>query len=193
MLFRSSQNGIEEPARRERISQIKGLQNRKPKDEYMPFIQDFVKSGNWSHVKDLHHTDLRTVAPDSALATKMKAAGVEPPAYVSDSELSQLLKQYESGLYSWKDGGAVAMAAGGAVDYEEKFNKMLAEHHGMAAGGEVNYEDKFNKLLRQHHGMAEGGEVNSYNSDPDMSDGGLFVPAPAFAEGGAVKSIWTVN
>ena len=64
----------------------------------------------------------------------------------------------------------------------------------MAEGGAVNLEEKLNNLLRQHHGMAEGGEVEApYNADPDMSDRGLFVPAPAFAEGGAVKSIWTVN
>lgn len=108
----------------EKISQIKGLQNRKPNDEYMPFIQDFVKSGQWSDVKDLHHTDLRRVAPDSALATKMKAAGVEPPMYVSDNELSQLLKQYEAGLYSWKRGGCVTKA-----DLEQQYR--------MAFGGGV--------------------------------------------------------
>jgi len=119
-----SQNGIEEPRRSERISQIKGLLNRKPNDEYMPFIQDFVRSGQWSHVKDLENSDLRKVAPDSALAKKMKAAGVEPPLYVSNDELSQLLKQYKEGLYSWKRGGRVTKA-----DLEQQFR--------MAFGGGV--------------------------------------------------------
>jgi len=96
---------------------------------------------------------------------------------------------------SYKDGGAVRMAEGGAVDYESRFNQMLQDHvAGMAGGGAVDYESRFNEMLQKHvQGMAEGGEVNSYNSDPDMSDGGLFVQAPAFANGGAVKSIWTVN
>ena len=111
-----SQNGIEEPARRERISQIKGLQNRKPKDEYMPFIQDFVKSGNWSHVKDLHHTDLIKVAPDSELATKMKTAGVKPPQYVSQDDLTQLLKEYQDLEKGMKRGGRVTKA-----DLEREF------------------------------------------------------------------------
>lgn len=97
---------------------------------------------------------------------------------------------------SYKEGGAVAMAAGGAVDYEARFNKMLQDHvAGMAEGGAVDYESRFNDMLQKHvQGMAEGGEVeNEYNNDPDMSDGGRFVQAPAFADGGAVKSIWTVN
>jgi hypothetical protein len=94
---------------------------------------------------------------------------------------------------SYKAGGAVTMAEGGAVDYESRFNEMLQKHLGMAEGGAVDYESRFNQMLQKHLGMAEGGEVNQYNSDPDMSDGGLYVQAPAFAEGGAVKSIWTVN
>jgi inhibitor of KinA sporulation pathway (predicted exonuclease) len=92
-------------------------------------------------------------------------------------------------------GGAVTMAAGGAVDYESKFNQMLQDHVAdMAEGGAVDYESRFNDMLQKHvQGMAEGGEVNEYNSDPDMADGGRFIQAPAFANGGAVKSIWTVN
>jgi hypothetical protein len=58
----------------------------------------------------------------------------------------------------------------------------------------VDYESRFNEMLQKHvQGMAEGGEVNTYDSDPDVTDGGQFVQAPAFADGGAVKSIWTVN
>lgn len=95
---------------------------------------------------------------------------------------------------SYKDGGAVRMAEGGAVDYESVFNQMLQDHVGMAQGGAVDYESRFNDMLQKHvQGMAEGGAVNPYNEDPDMSDGGRFIPAPAFADGGAVKSIWTVN
>lgn len=42
-----------------RITQIKGKQNAKPIDEYLPFVQDFVKSGKWSDVGDLQNTGLR--------------------------------------------------------------------------------------------------------------------------------------
>jgi hypothetical protein len=40
------------------IIQIKGKGNKKPNDEYLPFVQDFVKSGKWSHVGDIRNTGL---------------------------------------------------------------------------------------------------------------------------------------
>lgn len=40
------------------IVQIKGKQNRAPNPEYLPFVQDFVKSGQWSGVGDLQNTGL---------------------------------------------------------------------------------------------------------------------------------------
>jgi hypothetical protein len=42
----------------DRIVQIKGKGNAKPKEEYLPFVQDFVKGGNWSDVGDLQNTGL---------------------------------------------------------------------------------------------------------------------------------------
>ncbi len=41
-----------------RIVQIKGKQNRAPNPKYLPFVQDFVKSGQWSDVGDLQNTNL---------------------------------------------------------------------------------------------------------------------------------------
>jgi hypothetical protein len=40
------------------INQIKGKQNAKPKDDYLPFVQDFVRGNNWSDVKDFKNTGL---------------------------------------------------------------------------------------------------------------------------------------
>ena len=40
------------------IIQIKGKQNRAPKDDYLPFVQDFVKSQQWGNVGDLRNTNL---------------------------------------------------------------------------------------------------------------------------------------
>lgn len=52
------QNGIPEPERPMKISQIKGKQNAAPKADYLPYVQDFVKSGNWSHIGDFKNTGL---------------------------------------------------------------------------------------------------------------------------------------
>jgi hypothetical protein len=111
---------------RESIKQIKGLQNRKPNDEYMPFIQDFVKSGQWSDVGDIKNADLLKLNSEGDLAEKMRAAGKEPPPYVSQNELSQLLKEYKGGIY--KEG----MKRGGRVTKAD-----LEQQYRMAFGGGV--------------------------------------------------------
>jgi hypothetical protein len=41
-----------------RIVQIKGKGNKAPVEEYLPMVQDFVKSGKWSDVGDLQNTGL---------------------------------------------------------------------------------------------------------------------------------------
>jgi hypothetical protein len=48
----------------EQIVQIKGKGNAKPKDDYLPFVQDFVKGANWSDVGDLKNTGLYRADPD---------------------------------------------------------------------------------------------------------------------------------
>jgi hypothetical protein len=48
------------------IRQIKGKANQAPRDEYLPFVQDFVKSGHWESVRDLQNTklfDLKNLQP----------------------------------------------------------------------------------------------------------------------------------
>lgn len=40
------------------IKEIKGKGNAAPREEHLPYVQDFVKSQPWSDVQDLHHTGL---------------------------------------------------------------------------------------------------------------------------------------
>ena len=42
-----------------KILQIKGKANAKPKKNYIPYVQDFVKSGNWSEINDGWNAGLR--------------------------------------------------------------------------------------------------------------------------------------
>ena len=60
----------------ERIVQIKGKQNAAPKAEYLPYVQDFVKSGTYSDVGDLQNTGLFKLGNDymteAEAATKYK-------------------------------------------------------------------------------------------------------------------------
>jgi hypothetical protein len=43
------------------IVQIKGKANRAPKEEYLPYVQDFVKSQRWSDVGDFSNTGLKNL------------------------------------------------------------------------------------------------------------------------------------
>jgi len=56
----------------EDIIQIKGKQNAAPKDAYLPFVQDFVRSGQWSNVGDLRNTNLVRL-PDGRYITNQQA------------------------------------------------------------------------------------------------------------------------
>ena len=80
--------------RENRIRQIKGKQNLAPKDEYLPFVQDFVRNnplgGSWADVDDLINTGLRRVGDK----------------YVTPEELKDVPKTPDD-LPGWKDGGVV--------------------------------------------------------------------------------------
>jgi hypothetical protein len=56
--------GLQAP---EKIKQIKGVLNKKPEDEYIPFVQDFVKSQRWSSVGDMANTGLIDLRDNRAL------------------------------------------------------------------------------------------------------------------------------
>jgi hypothetical protein len=69
------------------IVQIKGKANRAPKDEYLPFVQDFVRSGNWSEVDDLQNTGLIVVKREQNLPGSTIKIN---PGYYTLDELRQL-------------------------------------------------------------------------------------------------------
>jgi hypothetical protein len=77
MLFRDRQDELvrallaENPSADD-IVQIKGKQNRAPKDDYLPFVQDFVKSGQWGNVGDLRNARLVKL-PDGRYITQQQA------------------------------------------------------------------------------------------------------------------------
>lgn len=70
-------HGIEKPPHQ--IVQIKGKQNKKPNDEYLPFVQDFVKNhpegGAWGEVGDFGNTGFERISdygPDIQNAARAK-------------------------------------------------------------------------------------------------------------------------
>jgi hypothetical protein len=87
------------------ITQIKGEGNKAIKKEFLPFVQDFVRSGNWSEVKDLLNANLFAIDRGSDLAAAMKAENATIPQYVTQEELTELLRKYKA--YGYKRGGPV--------------------------------------------------------------------------------------
>jgi hypothetical protein len=116
-------NSLPELLRSESIIQIKGKQNRAPKDDYLPFVQDFVKSGKWTNIGDMENTGLVKL-PDGRYITGQQAEqgitaipervgnAVYDPTYLHamDPEEWRAISQYFEGF-----------AIGGRVDADRCF------------------------------------------------------------------------
>lgn len=96
------------------IVQIKGKQNKKPNDEYLPFVQDFVKNPPhgqpWGDVGDLQNTGLRN----------LKTLGDEPLVKAAREKLGDYATHEE-----WDTFG----------------NEFLKNKRGFASGGPVTQKD----------------------------------------------------
>jgi PcfJ-like protein len=66
-----------------KIVQIKGKQNLAPKEQYLPFVQDFVKSGNWSDVGDLKNTGLNKIGNQYLTSEELKPKTQEALNYLN--------------------------------------------------------------------------------------------------------------
>lgn len=150
------QEGINIPTAR--ILEIKGRNNRKPKPEYMPFVQDFIRSGNWSGVGDMHHTDLRQ-SLDVLTTEEIKALrekGIDVPKYITAEEGINLQESI------WP--GSVDKYFGGADQYKNKWGQ---ENYRYAEGGEVHEADDESTDWIDHlkNQLAGGGQPEANDSD----------------------------
>jgi hypothetical protein len=121
----------------ENIIQIKGKQNAKPKEDYIPYVQDFVKSGNWEQVGDFRNTGLR-LSEDAIGAEAMqalKAQGVEIPKYVTQEEAIKMSADAMS--KAGKLPPPAGMKRGGKVSISKNPDAMMLElnNRKMAGGG----------------------------------------------------------
>lgn len=70
-------------SRPQNISQIKGKQNRAPNPDYLPYVQDFVRSGKWGDVRDLENTGLWPI--------RTKSGSFFPPEFTDHKTQSHVL------------------------------------------------------------------------------------------------------
>jgi hypothetical protein len=168
-----------------KILEIKGKNNRKPNPEYIPFVQDFIKSGNWSEIRDLHHTDLYDVAHhslkdfipqsfDASASDRMIAIaaarrnGELMKGLMTREEWEPIVQKYLPQKKA--QGGAVHMAEGGAVNLDDIVAKAFMRSQP------INLDEIVSQAFTKN--FAEGGAA--YNTTPDMADGGQFIQGEAF-------------
>jgi hypothetical protein len=89
------------------IIQIKGKANRAPKEEYLPFVQDFVRGGNWSRVGDFQNTGLRDIERTPKLKEWLRSKNIETPRYLTEQEYGKYESDFLAEQLGMKKGGAV--------------------------------------------------------------------------------------
>ena len=119
------------------IVQIKGKQNRAPNDQYLPYVQDFVKSGQWGNVGDLRNTGL-AMLPDGRYITNqqwdtgMLAALKAGNPSSDDAALQNLLGSHRPNV--------------GATFSDEDWQTILPHFQGYAYGGRVASDRDFGRV-----------------------------------------------
>ena len=116
------------------IRQIRGKNNAAPIDKYTPYVQDFVKSGNWADVQELENARLSTLDDhdydDAGMAImqlreRMKEAGTTPDQkYFTEQELRDLMTKH--GIdQNFAKGGIVASPS--QIGYNPKTVQSIAD------------------------------------------------------------------
>jgi hypothetical protein len=117
------------------IIQIKGKQNKAPIEQYLPYVQDFVKSQKWSDVGDLGNTGLRRSRDafnENEIKT-LRGIGNEIGEYLTAEEIEALQN-------SWPKSG---MAEGGLVQQDADSLPFLHELVNTYDGIDIDDDDKF--------------------------------------------------
>jgi hypothetical protein len=112
-----AKNGIPEPERGHRITQIKGKSNAKPKKSYIPYVQDFVKSGNWSEIGDFRNTELRDVQKTPKLHGWLKEKGIPHERYMTEQEYGKHESDFLADQPQLKARGGSIHGMGVALDF----------------------------------------------------------------------------
>lgn len=165
------------------------------KEKVTNSVLNFLNSGKWGNVKDLDHYGIVRIAPESDLGSKLQAAGVQYPEFVSQRQLTELLDNYgRTDLPPSPEG----FAEGGLVDDiapdQIGVNRMVELQEGgvpaYAGGGLVGLESKYGLApygLRHAGDSAKGlgyfgaipgreGHMTEVSAEDDIGEYPLLVP-----------------
>ena len=160
------------------IKQIKGKQNRAPNEEYLPFVQDFVRSGKWSDVGDIENTGMRATKSvfNEAELQKLREAGEIDIPHVLSGEDAQRLHNLivpEGKRLKYDVRGNVTGSDEGFADGGGAFKTLQwrdAQHFdggGLASPEDNNtYESKpsrFSKVASEMYGEAKQSLADDYD------------------------------
>ena len=165
----------------EDIVQIKGKSNRAPKEEYLPAVQDFIRSGNWGKIGDAQNAGLRkfTDVFGSGELRMLQEAGAELPnsGWLTGEDIQRLHNM---------------------ITPEGK--RLKYDSMGRIVGGDEASGFAMGGLVQKY---ADGGLVGSniYNSDAmqdpasayRFADGGQAGDVRAYADGGLVANSHTAD
>ena len=136
-----------------RITQIKGKQNRKPDENYLPYVQQFIREGNYEIAGDLRNSGLI----DLQSGQRPAFVPTDAPRYITQAELDHMQR---TGKFEpdFKEGGAVQKhAKGGEVhakdggDDWEKL-KRLTPFYGAKSAPVDTEEEEAKRRLRELEG-----------------------------------------
>ena len=108
------------------ISQIKGFRNKKPADEFLPMVQDFVKSGNWSGVGDLGNTGLIDIQDPHSVLRALGKVSLE-------RNIEQAIQNFNAAVKTAPDAQRYMN-----INELRDFLGDVAKPEGMAKGGFVS-------------------------------------------------------
>jgi hypothetical protein len=122
-----------------RISQIKGKQNAAPSEQYQPYVQDFVKSGDYYDVGDIENTgliDAKKMLNPTTYAKYIENK-LEVPKYATEAELEKLHNEYLK--LAEPQNAKPDFAKGGNVSHSHHYYQIARDFDlpHLSEGGEV--------------------------------------------------------
>lgn len=130
------------------IEQIKGKQNAAPVEKYLPFVQDFVKSGQWGRVGDLSNTG--GLVKFNGGKTNIRSPGKPQPHYLDLDMPAGYYTLPEASQFLQKQGVPAPIADRHVGNIQGMMDQSGDTTPGYAHGGRVvpRYSKKAELLSR---------------------------------------------
>ena len=129
---------------KQEIKQIKGKSNEAPVEKYLPYVQDFVKSGDWG--------DIRAIDAPNAGLRRMSQA-------FSPEEIDKARQTLDLPEHGWLTGDQLQsiwetitppeVKAESGLRFNARGELVPIPEEGFAEGGTVNWADKIARLGRK--------------------------------------------